>query len=315
MRSAIPPLGAHPATGAWVQPPNVGLDASVPGHVMTLDWLGGDSGTFAVSWKSAAPHTTWAFTNAKDSKAIHTAGIKTLYYTQPNRQAPGEPEYTSDSSTFAHDCNGKRIHTTNFSDHYLMYPGSTHLGLLWQQEVSTVTGAWGGHFDGIYEDLSDTVIYTAARPCGFDQAAWTAQSNAMIGYVKAVGEPVFYNGLAVFSKDGGVSDVMGLNAAAMGGMLEGCYVTSGSFPRLHANTWLATERTELRMSQEGRQFMCEGVDNASASSAIGDRLYYYASLLLTLDTTSAIDTTEFWTPNGYHVLPETEFVPRIRPLR
>jgi hypothetical protein len=302
-----------PATAAaiGVAQPDV-LDASAPRHVLTLDWLGGDSGTFAVPWATAAKHTTWAFTNAKDSVAIHDAGIHTLYYTQPNRQAPGEPEYSSDNSTFAHDCGGSRILTTNYANHYLMNPGSTYLGKLWQNEVKTVTGSWGGVFDAFFEDLSDTIVYTKNSPCDFDQVTWSLKSNNLVQNVTKLGYPVFYNGLAVFTKNGtqlGISPTMALNQTASGGMLEGCYVTSGDFPDLHLNTWIATEETELAMALAQKNFLCEGLDDNDASRSIPERLYYYASFLLTYDPSTSIDITEFKTPKDFHVLPETKFVP------
>ncbi|HXW76407.1 MAG TPA: hypothetical protein VEJ20_03265 [Candidatus Eremiobacteraceae bacterium] len=288
-------------------------DPDVPKHIVTMDWLGGSSGTRAVTWAQAAPHTTWAFTGAKDSVAIRAAGIETLYYTQPNRQAPGDPEYTTENSTFSHDCGGSRIVSTNFPSENLMDPGSAELGQLWRAEVRTVTKSWGGVFNAIFEDLSDTIVYTSAPPCNFDQTTWSTRSNKLVTYVTGMGYPVFYNGLAVLSKntDGtlGVSPTMALNENAAGGMFEGCYVTSGAYPLLHLNTWIATEETEIAMAAAGKYFLCEGLDDNLAAASIPARIYYYASLLMTYDPATTIDISEFSTPRDFHVLPETRFVP------
>ncbi|HEY7979872.1 MAG TPA: hypothetical protein VID19_00190, partial [Candidatus Eremiobacteraceae bacterium] len=57
----------------------------------------------------AAQYLDYAGVGLKDANAFHAAGIKTMYYTDPNRSHKGTPMYTHDESTFAHDCNNNRI--------------------------------------------------------------------------------------------------------------------------------------------------------------------------------------------------------------
>jgi hypothetical protein len=273
--------------------------------------LGGSEGGAVLSWNQAAKWLTWAYTDVTDSSAIHYAGIKTMYYTQPNRQGPGGAEYSSDETTFAHDCSGSRIHATNYPSHYLMDPSSSHLGQLWHSEVQTVTSSWGGVYDAIYEDLSDTIIYTTAKPCGFVQSNWTAASNNLNSAENASGIPLVYNGLAVLvdHSDGSKSPSasIALNATSSGGMFEGCY-TSSSPSELVGSEWLATEDTEIQMAQAHKTFFCRGLANGDGAASVSVRLWQLASFLLTYDPNTSVLGESFATPGGFHVFPEMGLV-------
>src|SRR5215469_6005445 len=65
-------------------------------------------------WSDAAKIIDWGITiqgpkAAQTTIALNKAGIISVYYTDPNRQKVGGPEYTNDESTFAHDCANNRI--------------------------------------------------------------------------------------------------------------------------------------------------------------------------------------------------------------
>jgi hypothetical protein len=281
-------------------------------HVLTWDALDYGNGITPVSASAAAPWLTWVMTDSAHSAMFHGAGIKTMYYTQPNRQAPGGAEWSSDETTFAHDCNNDRIATTNYAGHYLMNPDSSHLRQLWQQEVTDVLKNWGGQFDAVYEDLTDTTVYTSASPCGFNQNDWSGFSNAMSTYITGQGVQLFYNGLAAVVKDDGtdsISPTIAMNSSTSGGMFEGCYTTSGDFPRLHAALWVTTENTEIAMAAARKIFLCRALDNANAADAIGDRIYQYASFLLTYHRYTSVLGEGFNTHDLFSELPEEELVP------
>src|SRR5579864_2327356 len=57
-------------------------------HIPTEDFLGGDKGTHNVTWSQAAPYVTWAMTDQNYATAISNAGIKTVFYSDPDRQIP-----------------------------------------------------------------------------------------------------------------------------------------------------------------------------------------------------------------------------------
>src|SRR5579864_1312488 len=88
----------------------VALGREVPtqsvNHIPTGDFLGGVFGTHSIKWSQAAPYLTWAMTDKHDANAIAAAGIKTIFYSDPDRTLPGGPMYSQDESTFAHACSG-----------------------------------------------------------------------------------------------------------------------------------------------------------------------------------------------------------------
>jgi hypothetical protein len=320
-RSALPASFGASAAQAPVLAPmaqtigggsGTGLPASsIPKHVLSWDTLGKGYFTTTVSDAQASQWLSWVMTSASDSAGFHSAGVKTMYYTQPNRQGPGGPEYSTDETTFAHDCNGERIALRNYAGHYLMQPASDHLGRLWQHEVETVTTSWHGEFDAIFEDLTDTTIYAATSPCDFNQTNWSGASNELSEFVTSVGLPVVYNGLSAFSDAGGhpgISATIAMNASAQGGMLEGCYAVGGNLSKAHDDGWIATENTEIAMRAAGKTFFCRALDETFARNAVPLRTYVYASFLLTYNRSTSVLAESFSTPDNFHELPEEELV-------
>ena len=124
-------------------------------HVPTADYWGGYSGTHVVSAPVAAQWLTWASVNIDGSNALRPLGVKTMLYTDPNRQIKGEPLYTADETTFAHDCAGARI-PTGREGQYLMDPRSASMPRVWKNLVDRYTAE--GHFDAIFEDDADDLF-------------------------------------------------------------------------------------------------------------------------------------------------------------
>jgi len=274
-------------------------------HVLTWDALGGWNGTHIVSPVQAAPWLTWAATNAADSVAIHAAGIKTVVYTHPSHQAPGMPEYSSDESTFAHDCNGNRLASLTYTAENLTDPSSAHLEQLWRNDVQSETVGFGGSFDAVFDDMADYVGNATSLPCNFDQAGWTASVNSMIANI---GLPVIYNGLAAQGQDHTVSPAAGLNSTALGGMNEGCYSAAGAFAKPSRANWAGMENTEIAMAQARKIYVCAAQNADDAAISIDLRSYYEASYLLTYDPATTVLRELFSTPSGLHVFPEAKLV-------
>lgn len=276
-------------------------------HALTWDQLGGTVGTHKITWAQAAPYLTWALTSPADSAAIRATGIKTAFYTDPNRQSPIDPMYTSDETTFAHDCTGRRLYSNAHPDQALMDISSAHLPLLWASWVQYVTTNYGGTFDAIYDDQADQVQYATGTPCNFDWAAWTTASNTMN---RALALPIIYNSLGAFSGMGktlGVGPTIALNATTIGGEAEGCYASS-PFNRLHTYEWQAYENTEIKMFQSGKLFLCGGSNTYPAASFTDERIYMYASFLLTYRPRYMLIKEQYQTPSGFHVEPESELL-------
>jgi len=273
-----------------------------PAHVQTADYWGGYSGTHRVPAALAARWLTWASVNIAGSQALRPLGVKTMLYTDPNRQIAGEPFYTADESTFAHDCSGNRIATSRRGQ-YLMDPHAPALRALWSSLAARYVAE--GRFDAIFEDDAADVAYTSGRPCGFTQADWLATTLDM---QRAVRTPVIYNGLSD-QRGSDVSPAIALNAAAAGGMMEQCYAVSAQTPKAGGEQWLAAERTEMRMAAERKTFFCLALDPSEADRSLDGRMYAYASFLLGYDATSSVLWELYRGPSGLHVMPETALVP------
>jgi hypothetical protein len=246
------------------------------------------------------------------SVAVKLEGIKGALYTDPNRVAPGNLMWTNDESTFAHDCYGNRI-TVQGSPDRLMDPHSTHLRSLWQLLVNTEIG-WGAVFDYVFEDSADEIQTQklSALPCHFDQNSWTNATNQMDSQLSL---PIVYNGLGLIPGGGpGPGPSIGLNPTTKGGMSEDCY--SGRTPTgfFFAPHWEGTENTEIQMAQAGKLFICQADWYQQASSSMRQRLYFYASFLLTYDRSSQMVGSRFLTPSALHVMPEAQLVP-TNPLK
>lgn len=282
-----------------------------PTHVITADYLGTPWGTSSIAWSSAAPYLNWAETGTADATAIHNAGIKTMYYVDPNRTQSGGPMYTSDESTFAHDCSGKRVVDTYAKSvtQYVMNPASPSMQSVFRSYVSSLLAQ--GHFDALFEDdagaLSAFAPYTpfSTMPCSYNDSSWIAQETSLN---QAPSIPVIVNGLSGLDGDG-VSQLVGVlgGSNALGATYEQCY-SSNSQPKQDGWLWATIENTELAVEAKGKAFECMLSNTSAASSEVDARLYAYASYLLTYDPASSIYRTLFATPSGLHVMPEVKLV-------
>lgn len=280
-------------------------------HVLTADYLGGTYGTHSISWSSAAPDLTWAFTTIADSTGIHAAGIKTMDYIDPDRTSVGTPLYTSDSSTFALSCTGARVYDTWDSvTEWVMNPASASMRAIFAAYVASV--ALHGKFDAVFEDTAGPLSayagsdpFSPGYPCGYSDSSWI---NDEIGLNQSSPLPVIFNGLSKFN-DEAPSMSLGLLAGSntVGGNLEGCYSTT-SQPKLWSWIWRADENTELDVAAKNKLFICLAENRAAASSETDQRLYAYASFLLTYDPSTSVYWSEFATTTGLHVMPETGLV-------
>ena len=276
-------------------------------HVLTWDNLGADGITLH-PWSLASPWLTYASTDFVDSAAIAAANIIPAVYTNPNRQGPGDPMYTNDESTFAHDCAGNRIKSLGIGQgKFLMDPHSTDLGTLWHDYVKGEV-ANGAVFTYIFEDKADTINNTSATPCNFDQQDWTNATNTLD---TQLGFTIIYNSLGDTAGPNGPQRApsFALNATSAGGMSEDCYVTINTPPYQRYLSWQVKEDTEIDMAAAGKFFVCDASDPSNAVRSVPERIYYLASALLTYDPNTTIFETCFKTLSGLHVLPETQLVP------
>lgn len=281
------------------------LLGAVPAHVQTADYFAGYAGTRRVAPQVAARWLTWAEVNVAGSIALHPLGVKTFFYTDPFRTMAGDPEFSNNEADFAHDCAGNRIEAAHRSGQYLMSVKSPSLLTTWKNHVARY--AREGRFNAILADDANNLYYLTGRPCEYDPHDWLERVGAM---QRAVGFPVIYNALSGFS-DRSVSPSIALNRSAIGGMMEECY-QSHDTARISGDSWYVAEATELQMMRARKYFFCYGNDTRPATDAIGDRLYVYASFLLTYDPRYAVLWEYYDGPSHFHVMPETQLVPSAR---
>lgn len=279
-------------------------------HILNADYLAGANGTTSIAWTTAAQYLTWAQTDVAHASAISAAGIKTQFYTDPNRTQTNDPLYTSDESTFAHDCSGNRV-TDIFNNRvtqYVMDPNSADMQSLYHSKTLSQIGS--AHFDAIYQDdngpLSDFGnIFTPSLPCNYSDSSWITGGMTLNNSAPL---PVIINGLNVLN---GHNPSMAISLLAssntMGGNYEHCYSDDAS-AKNNGWLWTAEENSELQVNAQNKVFSCQERNTSDASANTDARLYAYASFLLTYNPTTNILWEAFGTPSNFHVFPEQQLV-------
>jgi len=274
--------------------PSAGISTK---HVLTADYAGAGVGTTAAA-ALLGPWLNWASTSWQANTALRAVGIKVMYYTNPNREAPGDAMYTSDETTFAHDCSGKRILTTTYGQ-YLMDPSKSSLRNVWNDYIQSKTA--GVTWDAMFEDDANDVYGAPTMPCGYSASSWLSSSQGENAFQSPV--PIIYNGLQIAGQ-------IGLNSSpnVAGGMEEGCYSLNPTLKKAFDSYWTQREDTEITMAQENKLFFCYGMDTNSASSSVDSRIYSYASFLMTYKLSSSVLWEYYATSSGLHVMPESKLV-------
>lgn len=281
----------------------VALLGAVPRHVQTADYWAGYAGTKNVPAGQAARALTWVETDVNGSQRIAPLGVKTILYTNPNREQPGDPLYGTNEEEYAHTCGGARARgEAQYRGLVLTNPRSRTLASMWRRTVDAHTGS--AHFDAVFADEAVGTAYAQDDPCGFDFGGWI---GAEIQLFRNLGYPVIYNGLNDFAGHG-VAREIALNAGAIGGMMEECYAQLSADHRVGGWRWWATQQTEIAMARAGKYFFCYGRDLTPADRAYESRMYTYASFLLTYDPRTTVLWEYYKTPTGGHVMPESQLV-------
>lgn len=278
--------------------------AAAPRHVLTAAYLYSPDGltSHGRPFRAYSSSLTWAETYS--GSAVSAAGIKTLYYTNPNRISSTDPLYVSDERAYAHTCTGARIYQSiSSTKYYLTNPASTTLVNAYKAEVAAELQKQ--HFDAILDDEPFDWYALSGMPCNYNATTWL---NAYIAEEKAVGHPVVYNGLGILGANGSLSPSFAMNAGTVGGMGEACYSAAWNPHLSSGSAWRGMENTELAMASQGKLFFCYSNDLANAATSIPIRLYVYASFLLTYNSLSSILWEYFATASGYSVEPESQLV-------
>ena len=259
------------------------------------------------SWSQIGPFVDWSVLAPSDNAAAQAVGIKTILYTDPNRVDSTSPEYSNDETEFAHDCTGSRITIIGAPTvTYLTDPTSTVLEGLWQQHVANYNQGGHAQYTAVFDD-TPLVHNVSALPCGYSQPAWLANQNIMN---TGLNYPIIFNGLGNLA-DGPdqVSPAIALLPTSIGGSMEGCYSDYAGRPMPNLQVWHTFENTEIQVLAAGKLFVCRGFDTTPDTEAQVQRLYMYASFMLTYDPARAVLSPKF-TPanNGFWIQPEDQLV-------
>ena len=283
--------------------------AAVPRHVQTADYLGSPYGSTSVTPGQAAPYLTWAQVAVPEANAVAAAGIKTQYYIDPGLTIAnrGDQMYTSDESTFAHDCLGRRIAIPyrNLTEN-VMALEQPSMHAVFERWVRRVTRAV--HYDALFEDDAtppSEYLQFRLMPCRYSDETWLNGLDAL-NHRSPI--PVIINGLNA-SKRPEPSALLRLVASdkTLGLNYEYCY-SSSTQPMMPDTIWQAMENSELRVTAAGKMFECMARNTSPAATSAPARTYVYASFLLSYDPATSVLWDEFETPSKMHVEPETGLV-------
>jgi hypothetical protein len=279
------------------------LLGAVPRHVLTGDYWGGYAGTHNLPARQAARWLWIAETDPQDSTLLSSLGVKTMLYTNPNREQPGDPMWTNDESEFAHTCSGERaLGEAAYRGQILTDVGGSAMKRIWRDSVERHEE--GAHFDFIFADEASGYAYTQETPCNGSFDGWLRDEQSLFA---SLHQPIIYNALNDFY-DRGPAREIALNRDAAGGQMEECYAQLAPDHRVGGWKWWATEMTELEMAAARKYFICYGRDLSPADQAAASRLYTYASFLLSYDPGTTILWEYYKTPSGGHVMPESQLV-------
>jgi len=282
----------------------------VPRHVLTADYLAAPYGSTTVTPEQAAPYLSWAQVSVPNANAVAGAGIKTQYYIDPTLTIAnrGQQMYTSDESTFAHDCLGRRV-TIPYRDltENVMALEQPSTRAVFARSVKRITTAV--HYDALFEDDGtppSEYLEFRLLPCKYSDDDWL---NAIDQLNQASTVPVIVNGLNASKRPlpSGLIRLVSSNSKTLGLNYESCY-SSITQPKMPDKIWQAMENSELRVTSAGKMFECMARDTSAAASSIPERIYVYASFLLSYDPATSVIWDEFDTPSKMRVEPESGLV-------
>jgi hypothetical protein len=313
--ASLVPSGSLLQTGSAANPANVG--ETIPKHVITADYFGSIysnprlRGSKKVPPSEAAEYLDWGDVVPTDQQSTEDAGIKTLFYYRPTFQGRGDPFYKSNQ--FAHSCSGHRIGIYKRDGGHPMFLMSrsgrqAHLAADYIKQVLQQNA-----FDMVFEDDAGFAPYQLGlHPCNVPASEWIARDAQLEKEVRAKQLPSSLNAFTEDDQHIWTQNQQSLELALHheGGLMEQCY-SSNSNPQVYFisdTLWVAQENTEIAIVGGDKLFFCYVRNYGQARAQIAERIYDYASFLLTYRPQFAVLWETYNTPSNFHVLPESGFV-------
>jgi len=263
-----------------------------------------------------APYLTWAYPMFNNMAATHQAGIKTVVYTNPEMPQAGSFEIGQLTGSYpsvqAKDCSGNLITsyggTGRIADPRSPLAAAYYASVVnWYIQNRLDPYSSSQDWDAMYIDNNGALYGASGVPCNYDPIAW---GQAFDSDIAAINQQFITNSLA--ESDNEVRTYVSRLAAPniIGGEFEECF---------NDGMWSAEEDSQLAtvalLKSEGKApgpgWWCY-LDNTSAagSTVIPQRLFAYASFLLTYDVNYSLFQESYTTaPSTFQVFPETGFVP------
>lgn len=289
-------------------------------HVQTFAYIYGYAGTpTTIPLGSMTPYVNWTQTDQAHAAAIRAAGVKVQVYTNFWRN------YTSDNPSIgytdlapgganaaaeAKDCSGNTITDSAYGGGYEADARSANALSHALTVVNYRLNSFSGNYDAVFADDTGSV-WGITLPCGYSQSAYDAAVNSVHSQINT---QVWVNALGAAPNPSTATDLVS-PANVAGAMCEICYAgNGGSGDSLQTgNTWINVANAEINTISQGKTFWDYARLTGDASQETGQRIYAYASFLLTYDPAHAMFQEALSTPSGFPVMPENGLVP-LSPL-
>ncbi len=281
-------------------------------HVQTADYC--DPQTAA----QLAPYLTFDYACSGQYVPTHNAGIKTVAYEDPFEPNGGDWIEIAALKKFpdieAKTCTGQTVQTYHGTGYFADLSKPDAVAYV-QWIVDTRDAYLGTQPDAIFFDNANNLYQANAQPCSYvSPAQWTALVVSVLSRINTHGAQLYLNTLSTPESyedpPPGVTyqnQIAGLAASTeTGGEYEASYVDG-------AQNWIATEDTEISTIAAGRTFWAYAdgswsTQQADSPAAIAQRMFVYASFLLTYDPNFTIFQEWLQTKSTVKVFPETGFV-------
>jgi hypothetical protein len=311
--TAIVPGPPFRGGSAQLHPAAVGdVNPAVPAHVQDFTFWNqsGIATTVPVSWM--ATWATWIETRAYTyADEFHSAGGKyTVTYTNANYYYVS-PKYTSPGifpeTAFGHGSNGVRTQWDGIygGTEYYLLPNSTASQNGFAGVVQSLTQYGGFNYvyvDGVSDSLT-TSLWGHRLPVPVEITTNAQYVTGMKQLVARSSLPTIING---YNNGDPVTEeeyVGAPNIAAVFG--EACFTQPSKV--LTGNYWIHQEDALIFTTAHGLYAICGG--RGPTTDSRPQRIYYFASWLLTYDPNRSVSLEEFASSGGVYVFPEQMIVP------
>jgi hypothetical protein len=329
---------ATPRPTPTVQPTSAPISQT---HIMTFQQhlASNQISRFGTNYGAVGPYINYALTDATANSALRAAGVKTGFYStvhticNPTTYGECNPQASqAPASVFAKTCGGNKVTFSSPSSSLVQYQTdpthSADLTSLFNNVIATADSN-GTQFDFVFDDNAyvpgDSIgwekwydanngsIVSPGPYCNYTDAGYISGMQSMFNNLNL---PAIANAFQVPGNVPAASlavQYFNGNSNLWGGMLEYAYGTdlsTASRVKESGGIWQSEENTQLATSNAHRLFVAYEHIGGVDAAGLDERLYIYASLMLSFDNASLVmaeDSTN--NASQVNVNPEEQLVP------